>query len=128
MKGSRLSGSNPLFEKAGRFIASAIILADEGDYDSAASRLYYSMFFVAEALLASRNMTFSSHRAVISAYGQYFTKTKEMDPKFHQALLNAFNQRQLGDYAVASGLTRADIDALLSDAQEFLKAAREKLG
>jgi uncharacterized protein (UPF0332 family) len=72
-------------------------------------------------------MTFSSHRAVISAYGQYFAKTKELDPRFHQALLTAFSHRQLGDYTVDSGLTREDIEALMIDAREFLKAAREKL-
>ena len=85
------------------------------------------MFFVAEALLASRDMTFSSHRAVISAYGQHFAKTNVLDPRFHQALLNAFNQRQLGDYTVDSGLTREDIDTLLNDAREFLKVAKGKL-
>jgi hypothetical protein len=46
-----------------------------------------------------------------------------MDHRFHQALIGAFGQRQLGDYSVQSGLDRADIDAMLSDAKEFLKAA-----
>jgi len=122
-----LSPFDPLLEKAERFITSAEMLAEDGDFDSAASRLYYSMFFIAEALLAVLDLTFSSHRAVISAYGQYYAKTKELDPRFHQALLNAFSQRQLGDYTTDSGITREDIEALLIDAHEFLKAAREKL-
>jgi len=122
-----LSPFDPLLEKAERFITSAEMLAEDGDFDSAASRLYYSMFFIAEALLAALDLTFSSHRAVISAYGQYYAKTKELDPRFHQALLNAFSQRQLGDYTTDSGITREDIEALLIDAHEFLKAAREKL-
>ncbi len=49
------------------------------------------MFYVAEALLVARKLTCSSHRAVISAYGQYFAKTNELDPRFHQALLSAFS-------------------------------------
>ena len=122
-----MSPFDPLLEKAERFITSAEMLAEDGDFDSAASRLYYSMFFIAEALLAVLDLTFSSHRAVISAYGQYYAKTKELDPRFHQALLNAFSQRQLGDYTTDSGITREDIEALLIDAHEFLKAAREKL-
>ena len=40
------------------------------------------------------------------------------DPK---ALMAAFNQRQLGDYALESGLGRDDIDQLLVEAKEFLK-------
>jgi hypothetical protein len=42
---------------------------------------------------------------VISAYGQHFARTQTMDPRFHRALLSAFSQRQLGDYAVDSGLS-----------------------
>jgi uncharacterized protein (UPF0332 family) len=93
-----LSPFEPLLEKAERFVTSAEMLTEKGDFDSAASRLYYSMFFVAKALLAALDLTFSSHRAVISAYGQYFAKTKAFDSRFHQALLNAFSQRQLVSY------------------------------
>jgi uncharacterized protein (UPF0332 family) len=122
-----LSPFDPLLEKAEKFITSAEMLAGDGDFDSAASSLYYSMFFKAEGLLAARDLTFSSHCAVISAYGQYFAKTKELDPKLHQPLLNAFSQRQLVDYTVDSGLTHEDIDILLAETRAFQKAAREKL-
>ncbi len=62
---------DPLLEKADRFFRSAQILSDEGDYDFAASRLYYAMLFAAQALLAARGLSFSSHRATISAFGQW---------------------------------------------------------
>lgn len=119
--------SSPLLEKAERFIVSAMLLAEDGDYDSAASRLYYAMFFVAEALLAARGYTYSSHRAVISAFGQLFAKTNELDPGFHKSLMAAFNQRQIGDYVMESGLGRDDVDQLLSDAKAFLDAGRSWL-
>jgi uncharacterized protein (UPF0332 family) len=115
--------SDPLLAKAERYIRSARLLAQHGDLDSAASRLYYAMYYIAEALLAARGLSFSSHSAVISAYGQHFARTRAMDPRFHRALLTAFSQRQLGDYAVDSGLSGEDIDALLGDAEDFLSAA-----
>jgi uncharacterized protein (UPF0332 family) len=118
-----LNGSEHLLEKAERYVRSAKVLSDDGDLDSAASRLYYAMFYIAEALLQARGLSFSSHHAVISAYGQSFAKTRELDPRFHQALLVAFSQRQLGDYAVHSGLNREDIENLSSDAADFLAAA-----
>ncbi len=86
-----MTQSEPLLHKAERFVRSAQILAADGDLDSAASRLYYAMFFGAEALLAARGQTYSSHSAVISAYGQQFAKTNELDPLFHRALLGAFS-------------------------------------
>ena len=50
-------------------------------------------------------------------------KTNEFDPRFHQALLAAFSQRQLGDYTVQSGLSKENIDEMLEEATDFLIAA-----
>jgi hypothetical protein len=47
-----------------------------------------------------------------------------LDVRFHQALLSAFSQRQIGDYTTDGGLTRGDINTLLTDARDFLAAAR----
>jgi len=71
-----LTQFEPLLEKAERYIHSAELLAKDGDLDSAASRLYYAMFYIAQALLEERGYTYSSHRALISAYGQYFAKQR----------------------------------------------------
>lgn len=115
--------SGDLLAKAERYIRSAQLLSTDGDYDSAASRLYYTMFYVAEALLAAVDKSFSSHQAVISAYGQHFAKTGVLNPRFHRALITAYNRRQLGDYSTASGLGRDDIEQMLADAEAFLAAA-----
>jgi len=112
------------FEKAEQFLRSGRLLLDNGDVDSAASRLYYTMFFVAEALLQALGLSFSSHRAIISAYGQHFAKTGELDPKFHQVLITAFNQRQIGDYQVQSRLEREEVEALLAQVTDFVNAGR----
>ena len=85
------------------------------------------MFYTAETLLEAKGYTFSSHKAVISAFGQQFAKTQLLNPRFHQALLGAFSQRQLGDYSTDTGLKQQDYDELLVDTQEFLNAAREWL-
>jgi uncharacterized protein (UPF0332 family) len=120
-----LTPSELLFSKAERFIRSAQLLIEDGDYDSAASRIYYAMLYIAEALLEAHGHTFSSHKGVISAYGQLFAKMNILHPRFHQALLTAFSQRQLGDYAINSGLSQEDINLLMKDATEFLKSAQE---
>lgn len=126
-EGFLLTDFEPLLEKADRFIQSASLLAAEGDFDSAASRLYYAMFFTASALLESLDLTSSSHRATISAFGQRFTKTGELDSRFHKALLDAFSKRQLGDYAPVSGLRCGDIDVLMKDAIDFMAVGRDLL-
>jgi uncharacterized protein (UPF0332 family) len=61
---------------------------------------------------------------VISAYGQHFARTKVLDPRFHQALLSAFSQRQIADYAFDADLQPEDITRLTVDAVDFLNAGR----
>jgi uncharacterized protein (UPF0332 family) len=94
-------------------------LTEEGDFDSAASRLYYVMLYTAQALLESQGLIFTSHRATISAFGQRFAKTGILDPVFHKGLLNAFSQQQLGDYSIDSGIRKQDIEILQMEAVAF---------
>ena len=50
-----------LFKKAERSLHSAKLLFDDGGYDFAVSRAYYSMFYAAEALLLSKGLSFSNN-------------------------------------------------------------------
>ncbi len=72
-----------LLEKAERAIDAASVLVDLDDVEGGMSRAYYAMFYVAEALLCERNLSFSKHAGVHSAFGQHFAKTGALDPKFH---------------------------------------------
>jgi len=47
-----------LLRKAKRSLEAAKRLFDEGDYDFSVSRAYYSMFYCAEALLLTKNLSF----------------------------------------------------------------------
>ncbi|MCW5851599.1 MAG: HEPN domain-containing protein [Anaerolineae bacterium] len=75
-----MSAEYPYLEKAGRFLSSAQLLADHGDLDSAASRLYYAMFYIAETLLDTVGKRFSSHQAVLAAYGVEFANPPKTRP------------------------------------------------
>jgi hypothetical protein len=57
----------------------------------------------------------------------FLAKTNEIDPRFHQALLIAFSQRQLGDYRTETDLQQVDIDRLMSQAKDFLAIAKDWL-
>ena len=100
----------PAIQKARQFLKSAKLLKDVRGYDSSASRLYYAMFYCAEALLFSKGLTFSNHQAVISAFGQHFAKTNEMPVEMHRWLIDAFEKCQAGDYETISGLEEEDIE------------------
>lgn len=116
-----------LFEKAERSLDAARILLREGQAEFAASRAYYAIFYIAEALLYEEGSTFKSHSAVHSAFGQQFAKTNRMDPKYHRLMLDAFRVRQESDYLTSAVVTANAAVELIDGAQEFLQAARDYL-
>jgi uncharacterized protein (UPF0332 family) len=116
-----------LIRKAEKYLRSAEVLRGIGDLDSAASRLYYAMFYCAEALLVSKGLAFSSHRAVVSAFAQQFVKTGLLPAEMHAWLREAFDKRQLGDYVARPSLQPAELEALQSNAVKFTAQTRALL-
>ncbi len=117
-----------IFAKAQSSLDAAKMLMDEGYFDYAASRVYYAMFYTAEALLLHRGLSFSSHSAVLAAYGKEYSKTGELDPKFHKYLIAAQDYRSQGDYSYGPGVPEEHVQNALNWAVEFLQAARVYLG
>jgi uncharacterized protein (UPF0332 family) len=117
-----------LFARAADAIEAADILLANGKTDFAAGRAYYAMFYAAEALLNEKGFRFGKHGNVIAAYGQHFSKTKELDQKFHRWLLTSFDQRQIGDYAFDPNVEINVVVQMIFQAQEFLAAAKKYLG
>jgi len=116
-----------MLEKARRYLDSAIVLRLRGDYDSAVSRLYYAMFYCAEALLRVRGLSYSSHKGVISAFARYFVKPNLLPKELHQWLREAFRDRQLRDYEFATGITEATVLDLEAKAAQFVQMTEEFL-
>ena len=110
-----------MLAKARRYLDSADLLRRAGDFDSAVSRLYYAMFYGAEALLLARGKTFSSHRAVVAAFGEHFTKSGLFPKEMHQWLHRAFTKRQVSDYEFLTGISEAEVADLQEKAEKFLQ-------
>lgn len=87
-----------LIQKAQRYIKSAELLSKDGDNESAVSRIYYAMFYCAQAVLLTENLTFSSHKGVLSAFGEHFVKTGIFHKDMGRNLNRAFEKRQISDY------------------------------
>lgn len=95
-----------LIDKAQRYIRSAELLIKDGDNESAVSRIYYAMFYCAEAALLKKDMSFSSHRGVLCAFGEHFVKTGIFAKEMGRNLNRAFEKRQLSDYEYTLHLRR----------------------
>ena len=114
-----------LLERARLSQKAAANLLRDGFPGFAASRAYYSMFYVAQALLLSKDMSFSSHSAVIAAYGKEFAKTNLLNPEFHRLLLEAQDKRNIGDYGMIGGIDDTEAQEILGWSKKFMKAAEK---
>jgi uncharacterized protein (UPF0332 family) len=114
-----------LINKAKDSLGAAKALLMDGYNDFAASRAYYAMFYIAEAMLLQVGLSYSKHSAVISAFGREYTKTGKIDPKFHRWLIDAQDFRNIGDYGIDTHISEADASAVCDWAGEFIDQAEE---
>jgi len=114
-------------EKAEKFLSTAEQALNTGDYDSCVSRCYYAMFFTAEAALLTKSLTASSHKGVISLFGEHFVKTKILERNLGKALNDAYDKRLVGDYGVGFTVTEQQAKDLLKTAQDFVRKLKSYL-
>ena len=85
------------------------------------------MFYIAQAFLLGQGLAFSSHAAVISAFGQQFARTGCVPVDFHRYLIDAQDSRNRGDYSTAPNITEADAAQLIAHAEQFLEFAQQQI-
>jgi uncharacterized protein (UPF0332 family) len=115
-----MTEASALIERAKRYLRSAEILLKDGDFDSCASRTYYAMFYAAEATLLTKNLSFSSHKAVISGFGEHFVKTGIFPKGMGRELNRAFEKRQIGDYEYTFVISEDEGKQMLRSGIEFV--------
>ena len=121
--------SEKLIQKAKESLAASQLLAEKGFLDIAGSRAYYAMFYIAEAFLWEKDLSFSSHAAVIGAFGREFAKPGLVPVEFHRFLIAAQNKRTKADYEVDEdlSLTNDAVQTLIDQARQFITLAETTL-
>jgi uncharacterized protein (UPF0332 family) len=117
-----------LLRKSKQSLDAAKLMEQQSYHDFAASRAYYAMFYVAEAMLLQYGLSFSKHSAVIAAFGERFAKTRVVSPAFHRYLIEGQDSRNVADYSLGPGLTQNDAALQIARAEEFLELAVQHLG
>jgi len=110
-----------LIERAKKYLKSSSMLLVAGDYESSVSRAYYAMFYSAEAVLLTKDLSFSSHRGVISAFGEYFVKNDIFPRNMGRELNRAFEKRQLGDYEYTFVISEDEALEILDQGKHFVE-------
>ena len=79
---------------------SALILYDNQKFRDYVSRAYYSMFYMAKALLCNTERPAHKHQGVIDQFNLYYIKPKKIEHKFYLRYVKAFEDRLKADYKV----------------------------
>lgn len=117
-----------LLRQAQESLVAAKLLDTAGYHGFAASRAYYTMFYVAQAFLLGKGLSFSRHSGVIAAFGQHFAKTGLVPPLFHRYLIRGLEVRHAGDYDSEKIVTPEESKEQLDRAEQFLKLAEQLIG
>jgi len=76
-----------LMERAEDSHQAAKVLLDTGFPNYSAAQSYFTMFYLIEVLLYSKGLRFSSHSAVMAAYGKSLPRLRFLTQSFIAALL-----------------------------------------
>jgi len=114
-----------LLQKAKESLRAAQLLLENGLFDFAVSRAYYTMFYIAEALLLGEGLSFSKHSATIAAFGQHFAKTGRIPADFHRYLIEGQANRNIGDYDPIASLTQAQAEEQIRHAEAFITVGEQ---
>jgi uncharacterized protein (UPF0332 family) len=114
-------------EKAEHALEVAEELLKAGYAPDAASKVYYAMFYAAQALLKSEGINVVKHSAVESALGYHFAKRGRIDPKYHRMLINARKIRETVDYDLEEEVVEPVASLNLEEGRAFVGAIKELL-
>ena len=116
-----------LSAKAQVFLGTAEQTRNTGDYDSCASRCYYAMFLMAEAALLTKELSASTHKGVISLFGEHFVRTGVLEKHLGKTLSLAYRVRIIGDYGVDRAVSKEEAEDLLAAARVFVGKVKDYL-
>jgi hypothetical protein len=74
-----------------------------------------------------KGVSASSHRGVISLFGQHFIRTGIFPAELGRVLSRAYDVRLTGDYAVGLSVSREEAENLLESARRFVTEVRTYL-
>lgn len=103
------------------------VLLTQKLYGGSISRAYYAMFHATCAMLLTRNLEFSKHSAVISAFGHEFVRPGLIENKYHKMLIEVFEARQIAEYDIFKQIDKKFANRIADNATEFVKRIQQYL-
>ncbi|GAB4326485.1 MAG: HEPN domain-containing protein [Bacteroidales bacterium] len=105
----------------------AKVLAENGFWNSAVNRLYYSVFYAVNALLVANEIITKSHSATKGQFSLHFVKTGKIDRKYGKLLSDLFDWRQKGDYENIFDYNESSVKSLFEPVKEMIELIEKEI-
>ena len=107
-------------ERAYKTLDTAKFVAESGDWNAVANRLYYACFYAVLALLARNDMDTYTHKGVKIMLSQHFIKSGLVDVVWGKLYQKLFDNRNEADYEDFIDFNEEAIGVFVEDAERFV--------
>jgi len=108
-----------LIQKALQELKTAEHVLRIDNFNAAASRTYYALFYAVQALLIENNLMANSHGGIISLFANHYIKTGIFPKDMGKTLSKIFEKRQISDYDFEFMMTREEAELMLVEGEKF---------
>ncbi|MDI6655591.1 MAG: HEPN domain-containing protein [Candidatus Hydrothermarchaeota archaeon] len=105
---------------AEEFLQDAKLLFNNCSFRSAESRLYYSIFHAARALLLRKGFQPKTHKGTIALFGKEVIGKGMIEEKYAKLLSKTFSLREEADYLALATIDEIELEGLIKDAERFV--------
>lgn len=114
-------------ETAYKTFEAAKVLSENGFWNSAVNRLYYSVFYAVNAILVQNEIIAQSHSGVKSQFSLHFIKTGKLEKKYGKLLAELYDWRQKGDYESLYEFDSESVLPLFDSVLEMIQVIEKEL-
>jgi uncharacterized protein (UPF0332 family) len=127
MKKSKKELVEARLKKSEEALNMAVFAAEKKYWNSSASALYYSCFYLVHALFAEYEIDAHTHSGTKTLFGSEFIKQNIIEERWGKLLSHLFKYRQDADYGDFPIIKESNIVPLISEIKEFDTIVRHLL-
>jgi uncharacterized protein (UPF0332 family) len=114
-----------LLTRSREALEEAEILAGANHWNTCVSRLYYSCFYAASALLQKQGFSSSKHSGVRSLFNNHLVRTGMVSKEISAIYNDLFDRRQESDYGPFFVFEETDVKPWFNDVEIFVNTITE---
>lgn len=111
-------------QRAYESLNEAKLLAENQYWNTVANRLYYSCFYMVNALFSKCDILSKSHSGIKTEFHRSFVKKGIFKKDLGRLYSELFDKRQEGDYQDFYTLNKEDVEPFIRRVEEFINSLR----